>query len=89
MRDFALFNQAIDSKLRSCDLVKLRVSDVAHGKHVLKRAMVMQQKTQRPVQFEITDKTRASLSKWIDQAKLSNSDFLFKGQTNSEGHNDQ
>lgn len=89
MRDFALFNQAIDSKLRSCDLVKLRVSDVAHGKHVLKRTMVMQQKTQRPVQFEITDKTRASLSKWIDQAKLSNSDFLFKGQTNSEGHNDQ
>jgi hypothetical protein len=61
--------------------VKLRVSDVAHGKHILKRAMVMQQKTQRPVQFEITDKTRAALSKWIDQAKLSNSDFLFKGQT--------
>ncbi|MEW8549583.1 MAG: hypothetical protein AB2533_03915 [Candidatus Thiodiazotropha endolucinida] len=89
MRDLALFNQAIDSKLRSCYLVKLRVSDVAHGKHVLKRAMVMQQKTQRPLQFEITDKTRASLSKWIDQAKLSNSDFLFKGQTNSEGHNDQ
>ncbi|MEW8245932.1 MAG: tyrosine-type recombinase/integrase, partial [Candidatus Thiodiazotropha endolucinida] len=86
IRDLALFNLAIDSKLRSCDLVKLRVSDVAHGKHILKRAMVMQQKTQRPVQFEITDKTRASLSKWIDQAKLSNSDFLFKGQTNSKGH---
>jgi integrase len=77
---------AIDSKLRSCYLVKLRVSDVAHGKHILKRAMVIQQKTQRPVQFEITDKTRTALSKWIDQAKLSNSDFLFKGQTNSNGH---
>ena len=49
IRDLALFNFAIDSKLASCELVKLRVSDVAHGKHILKRAMFMQQKTQRPV----------------------------------------
>jgi integrase len=86
IRDLALFNLAIDSKLRSCDLVKLRVSDIAHGRHVLKRAMVMQQKTGRPVQFEITEKTRKTLIKWIEHAKLSSSDFLFKGQTNSKKH---
>jgi len=63
IRDLALFNLAIDSKLRSCDLVKPRVSDIAHGKHILKRAMVKQQKTQRPVQFEITEKTRAALTR--------------------------
>ena len=54
-RDLALFDLAIDSKLRACDLTKLRVRDVAHGEHISSRAMVMQQKTQRPVQFEITD----------------------------------
>ena len=86
IRDLALFNLAIDSKLRSCDLVKLRVSDIAHGSHILKRAMVMQQKTQSPVQFEITQKTRTALSHWIEQANLSGSDYLFKGQTNSKGH---
>ncbi|MGU5246201.1 integrase, partial [Pseudomonas aeruginosa] len=53
-RDLALFDLAIDSKLRACDLTTLRVRDVAHGEHVSSRAIVMQQKTQRPVQFEIT-----------------------------------
>jgi len=86
VRELALFNLAIDSKLRSCDLVKLRVSDIAHGSHILKRSMVMQQKTQSPVQFEITQKTRTALTHWIGQANLSGSDYLFKGQTNSKGH---
>jgi hypothetical protein len=54
LRDLALFNLAIDSKLRGCDLVKIRVNDVTHSHQVLKRAMVLQQKTQQPVQFEIT-----------------------------------
>jgi len=54
-RDLALFDLAIDSKLRACDLTKLRVRDVAHGEHVSTRAMVMQQKTLRPVQLEITE----------------------------------
>ena len=48
IRDLALFNLAIDSKLRACDLVKLRVCDVAHGDSVARRAIVLQQKTQRP-----------------------------------------
>ena len=56
-RDLALFDLAIDSKLRACDLTKLRVCDVAHGEHVSSRAMVMQQKTKRPVQFEISKRS--------------------------------
>lgn len=54
-RDLALFDLAIDSKFRACDLAKLRVRDVAHGEHISSRAIVMQQKTQRPVQLEITE----------------------------------
>ena len=50
-RDLALFNLAIDSKLRGCDLVNLHVCDVAHGNQILSRAIVVQKKTQRPVQF--------------------------------------
>ena len=69
-RDLALFNLAIDSKLRACDLVKLRVNDVCHGEPVASRAIVMQQKTQRPVQFEITDQTRDSTSAWMTHAHL-------------------
>ena len=58
IRELALFNLAIDSKLRGCDLVALRVHDVVQGSHVAARAIVMQKKTQRPVQFEITEQTR-------------------------------
>jgi integrase len=76
-RDLALFNLAIDSKLRACDLTKLRVRDVAHGEYVSSRAMVMQQKTQRPVQFEITEQTRSALTAWIHQAQLRSEDCLF------------
>jgi len=54
-RDLVLFNLVIDSKLRACDLTKLRVQGVAHGEHVSSRAIVMQQKTKRSVQFEITE----------------------------------
>ena len=56
-RELALFNLAIDSKLRSCDLLKLRVRDVCHGERIAPRAIILQQKTQRPVQFEITEQT--------------------------------
>ena len=57
-RELALFNLAIDSKLRGCDLVGLRVHDVVRGSQVARRAIVMQKKTQRPVQFELTEQTR-------------------------------
>ena len=64
-RELALFNLAVDSKLRSCDLLKLRVRDVTNGEHIAARAIVMQQKTQRPVQFEVTEQIRESLAAWI------------------------
>ena len=61
-RGLALFNLAIDSKLRGCDLVGLRVHAVVQGSHVARRAIVMQKKTQRPVQFEITEQTREAVA---------------------------
>jgi len=61
-RELALFNLAIDSKLRGCDLVSLRVCDVTQGPRVAQRAMVLQRKTQRPVQFELTEQTREAVS---------------------------
>ena len=69
-RDLALFNLAIDSKLRGCDLVSLRVRDVAQGNSILSRAIILQQKTHRPVQFEITEQTRQSVAAWIEKAHL-------------------
>ncbi len=60
LRDLALFNLAIDSKLRGCDFVSLRVQDIWHSGQVASRAIIMQQKTQRPVQFEITEQRRAT-----------------------------
>ncbi len=76
-RDLALFNLAIDSKLRGCDLVRLRVSDVASGGEILSRATVRQRKTKRPVRFEITERTRKSIEEWITAAQLADSDYLF------------
>lgn len=67
-RDLALFNLAIDSKLRGCDLLALKVGDISQGSSILPQAVVMQQKTRRPVQFEITEQTRASLADWIRKA---------------------
>ena len=86
IRDLALFNLAIDSKLRSCDLVKLRVRDIAHGQQVDKRAMIIQQKTHQPVQFEITEQTREALTRWIQFARLVNEDYLFKSRLRDSPH---
>ena len=69
-RGLALFNLAINSKLRGCDLVKLKVSDVAHGDRAINRATVMQQKTHQPVQFEITEEILEAVETWINKAKL-------------------
>jgi site-specific recombinase XerC len=69
VRGLAMFNLAIDSKLRACDLVKLRVTDVTHGSVVMRRATVMQQKTHQRVQFEITEDTREAVSNWIEKAR--------------------
>jgi integrase len=85
-RDLAFFNLALDSKLRGCDLVKLRVRDVSHGSRIASRAMVMQQKTQQSVRFEITEQTRQSLSAWIEQKKLGQDDYLFSSRVNHSPH---
>ena len=70
IRELALFNRAIDSKLHGCDLVGLRVHDVVQGSHVAARAIVMQKKSQRPVQFEITMQTRDAVAAWIMKTQL-------------------
>lgn len=85
-RDLALFNLAIDSKLRGCDLVQLRVRDVCHGNHVASRATVMQQKTKHPVQFEMTAGTRKSLAEWINSANLQYNDYLFPSRIGDSPH---
>ena len=85
-RELALFNLAIDSKLRACDLVKLRVRDVCNGQVVAARAIVLQQKTRRPVQFEITEPTREAVSNWIGCAGLSPEQALFSSRTRSLSH---
>src|SRR5881392_1037680 len=85
-RELALFNLAIDSKLRGCDLVGLHVHDVVQGSHVAKRAIVMQKKTQRPVQFEITDQTRDAVAAWIAAAHLRPEQFLFPSRVSESPH---
>jgi len=86
VRDLALFNLAIDSKLRGCDLVKLKVRDISHGNQITARAIVMQQKTGIPVHFEITEQTRNSLYAWIEYAHLRSEDFLFPSRIHDSPH---
>ena len=79
-RDLAMFNLALDSKLRGCDLISLRVRDVYQGRAVASRAIVMQRKTQRPVQFEITEAARDSVAAWVARAQLRSASYLFPGR---------
>jgi integrase len=86
VRDLAMFNLAIDSKLRSCDLVSLRVRDVMHGDQILPRAMIVQRKTQRPVRFELTEPTRSAVSAWIETANLKAENYLFPSRVAKSPH---
>jgi len=85
-RELALFNLAVDSKIRACDLVQLRVHDVCHGQSMASRALILQQKTQRPVQFEITEPTRDAVSAWIKKSTLNSDDFLFPSRIRESPH---
>ena len=85
-RELALFNTAVDSKLRSCDLVKLRVRDVMQGERGAARAIITQQKTQRPVHFEITEQTRIALASWIREQGLKGDQFLFPSRVQRSPH---
>ena len=79
-RDLALFNLAIDSKLRGCDVVAVRVDDVAPSGYALDRATVRQKKTGRPVRFELTDQTRQAIDEYLRQSGLKPGGFLFPGR---------
>jgi integrase len=86
VRDLAMFNLAIDSKLRGCDLVSLRVSDVMHGRHAVSRALVVQHKTQQPVRFELTEQTRDAVEAWVDHASLEKNSYLFPSRVPGSPH---
>jgi site-specific recombinase XerD len=86
VQGLAMFNLAIDSKLRGCDLVNLRVRDVTHGSQIRSRAMVLQRKTQRPVQFELTEPTRIAVAAWIAKANLKSEDFSFPSRLHGSPH---
>jgi len=85
-RELALFNMAIDSKLRGCDLVTLKVSDIMHGGKIISRAVVNQRKTNKPVHFEITEQTRESVFDLITENNLTFHDYLFKSRLKNSEH---
>ncbi len=86
VRDLALFNLALDGKLRGCDLVSLMVSDVCRGKDPLARAKIVQPKTSSPVQFELTEPTRRAISVWIDKKGPGPRDWLFPSRKRPGQH---
>jgi integrase len=78
--DLALFNLAIDSKLRGCDVVAVRVDDVAPNAYTLDRATVRQKKTGRPVRFELTEQTRQAIDEYLRMTCRKPGEFLFRGR---------
>ncbi|MGK9337963.1 tyrosine-type recombinase/integrase [Sinorhizobium meliloti] len=86
VRDLALFNLAIDSKLRACDLVAISVGDVSISGRVRERAIIIQRKTGRPVQFELTDQTREVVAAWIGSRRLGERDYLFPSRVQALPH---
>ena len=80
MRDLAMFNLAIDSKFRDCDLIWVRIDDVCAGGRVRDRATVVQKKTGRPVRFELTEQTRQAVDDYIKAAGKKPGEFLFSGR---------
>lgn len=86
LRDRALFDLAIDSKLRGCDLVKIRINDIVCDRKIRARATVVQQKTGRPVQFELMEDARASLLKWLELRGNSLDDYAFPSRTDHSAH---
>ena len=80
IRDLALFNLAVDSKLRGCDVVRLKVEDVAPHGYAIDRATVRQRKTGRPVKFEITEHTRQAIDVYLASQRKKPGDYLFTGR---------
>jgi integrase len=86
LRDLALFNLAIDSKLRGCDLVRLKVTDLAAGDRVRERVSIIQSKTKRPVQFEVSENTRDSIWNWVSCPEMLGGTFLFPSRIHDRPH---
>ncbi len=86
LRDRALFDLAIDSKLRGCDLVKIKIGDIVSGSAIRTRAIVIQQKTGKPVQFELTADVRASLLAWLERRGGTVHDYAFPSRVDHVGH---
>jgi integrase len=86
LRDLALFDLALDSKLRACDLVALRVSDLVSKGRVCGRVMILQRKTGRPVQFEVAEQTRRSLTDWLEARRTVNDEWIFPSRSNRGAH---
>jgi integrase len=86
VRDLALFDVALDSKLRGCDVVSLRLGDIIAAGALRRRATIIQQKTGRPVQFEITEQTRRSLSDWLTIRRGDPNGWLFPSQMKAGDH---
>jgi site-specific recombinase XerC len=86
LRDRALFDLAIDSKLRGCDIVKIRIGDIVSGGTLRNRAIVIQQKTGRSVQFEIMTDARKSLKAWLERRGGTVDDFAFPSRIDYLGH---
>jgi len=86
VRNLVLFNLAIDSKLRGCDLVRLKVGDVTAGRQVKSRGMIIQKKTDRPVQFEITENTRRSITALFGDAVPGPDEYLFQSRLEASPH---
>jgi len=85
-RDLALFDLALDSKLRGCDLLRLRVSDLISPSGVKRRVVILQQKTGRPVQFEVTEQARRSIAAWVESKRLGDEDWLFPSRMKAGCH---
>src|SRR3546814_952368 len=86
LRDRALFDLAIDSQLRGCDLVRMKTGDIVSGGQVRARALVMQPKTGRPVQFELLPDARASLLAWLERRRGTVDDYVFPSRVDHKGH---
>ncbi len=85
-RDLAMFNLAIDSKLRCCDLTCLKIDDLCVGGRLRERASIIQKKTGRAVQFELTEQTRASVEDWLAIVKIREGGFLFPSRVHEQPH---
>lgn len=86
VRDLALFNLAVDSKLRGCDLVRLKVVDVCNAGTIKERTSILQSKTKTPVRFEISEGTRKSLMEWINDPQMNGHMFLWPGRFHDRPH---